>query len=1276
MYKILSLGFLKLFLLVVGVFFVQQIGAQTAVAPSVGDGLSEVTAYEISTWENLYWISQNPDEWNKYYIQTADIDFADADPAITTWHASQGWPLIGSYTDYYTKTPFTGTYNGNGHTVSGLYINRPRVDGVGLFAYTEGATIINLGLKDVSIAADELAGALVGRTNLSTAISNCFSSGSISSGSYYGNIGGLVGYLSASSTMSNCYSNASVTGTRSGGTQNLGGLIGGTHSATVTNCYSTGLVTGGITYVGGLVAYTVATTINNCFWDTETSGQETSFGGGTGKTTAEMQVASLYLGAGWDLMGESENGDDDLWGLNSSENGGYPFLSWQGYTNDAELALSTDSITSISASTLTATCNGTIYTLGTPAPTQHGICWNTTGTPTLSDYYTEEGTPSTGNFSSDLTGLSANTVYYVRTYATSSNGTTYGNEVSFFMIEAIAPSAGNGTSSNPYEIANLENLLWLSENSNEWDKYYIQTADIDASATSILNEGLGFAPIGNSVTKFTGHYNGQFHIINGLYINRPSTDYSGLWGEIGAAKIQNVGVTNAAVTGKYAGVLVGKAYNSYASIENCYCTGTVTGVQSYTGGLAGWFAYGTMKNCYSDVTVIGTSYSGGLIGRIQGGKVSNCYSVGNVSKNASTSSITYLGGFAGAIDVSGATVTNCYSTGSVSSSANSFGGFAADYNSASVNGCFWDTETSGQATSKAGTGKTTSEMQTAGTYISAGWNFAVGNNLWALNGTDNNGYPFLRWQDFNPGNIWLGNSSAEWETALNWSENLVPSDTIIIATATNSPEISTVITVDSLIVETDACLTIKPLAGLTVVGKLINYADFAGLVIKSDATGTGQLINRTPGIQATVERYFTGNAWHMVSSPTPGGAISDFLSYNTNVPTNSIYRGMMDYDETVNGWNSFFTNDQSGNLTAGKGFSLRTDTDGTVKFTGTLSADTIITSVGRTDDYGWNCVGNPYPSSIFINDAADGDNNFIDLNAANLDPSYTAIYVWEETTSSYSIIAIEDAAFYGQVGQGFFVKAKTDAAQIRFTPAMQTNQPAAVFKSGKLPCPELKLTATMAETARSTRLKFNDDMTEGLDVGYDAGIFKTGFDIYTRLLEDNGVDFGLQCLPETGMEEVEIQVGIDAATSGEINLSLKSENLPSGVVAVLNDKATGMSFPFNSEEAVYTTTIDGAQGYGRFTLTFSSTTAVDDMLSGEPHFKAWYSSGSIYISGEMDGTGEATVYDINGRKLAIHKLSSGVRNRIAAPAEANSLYLVRISDSKRNEVLKVPVTGW
>ena len=82
-----------------------------------------------------------------------------------------------------------------------------------------------------------------------------------------------------------------------------------------------------------------------------------------------------------------------------------------------------------------ATGNGNITDLGIPNPTAHGMCWNTTGTPTLSDNYSDEGvTSSTGAFTSGITGLDANTSYHVRAYATNSAGTAYGEEVSFSTL--------------------------------------------------------------------------------------------------------------------------------------------------------------------------------------------------------------------------------------------------------------------------------------------------------------------------------------------------------------------------------------------------------------------------------------------------------------------------------------------------------------------------------------------------------------------------------------------------------------------------------------------------------------------------------------------------------------------------------------------------------------------------------------------------------------------------------------------------------------------------
>jgi hypothetical protein len=92
--------------------------------------------------------------------------------------------------------------------------------------------------------------------------------------------------------------------------------------------------------------------------------------------------------------------------------------------------LTTEAVSSIG--TITATGNGTITVLGDPNPTAYGVCWNTTGTPTITNSKVDNGTATAvGAFTAAMTDLNANTTYYVRAYATNGVDTSYGNEVTF-----------------------------------------------------------------------------------------------------------------------------------------------------------------------------------------------------------------------------------------------------------------------------------------------------------------------------------------------------------------------------------------------------------------------------------------------------------------------------------------------------------------------------------------------------------------------------------------------------------------------------------------------------------------------------------------------------------------------------------------------------------------------------------------------------------------------------------------------------------------------------
>jgi len=102
------------------------------------------------------------------------------------------------------------------------------------------------------------------------------------------------------------------------------------------------------------------------------------------------------------------------------------------------------------------------------------------------------------------------------------------------LAQTATLPAGAGTVESPYLIANLNNLYWITQNSAAWDKYYQQTADINASATSGWDGYKGFSPIGN----FTGQYDGQHFTISGLVIKRPYSGNQAMFGSTTNATIK------------------------------------------------------------------------------------------------------------------------------------------------------------------------------------------------------------------------------------------------------------------------------------------------------------------------------------------------------------------------------------------------------------------------------------------------------------------------------------------------------------------------------------------------------------------------------------------------------------------------------------------------------------------------------------------------------------------------------------------------------------------
>ena len=309
-----NLNFRKIVLIAL-LFFTQQIVAQVSTPPASGDG-SEGTPYQIETLDNLYWLSQNyADYTSQYFIQTADIDAS----STSTWDSSNGFSPIGNLM---TASRFDNYYDGNGKTISNLYINRPAQNGVALFGYTS-SDITNLTLTNVNITGNYYVGALIGFQNYGVA-KKCNSSGVVNGSN---GVGGLIGFANSSIQQSHSSVNISVTQEKGGGlvgyantggslfiknsfaigsvigslnAASLGGLIGSAEGdILIQNCHSIGEVSAPSgTNLGGLIGSLTGATVTDCFWDNQTSLQISS-AGGTGKTTLEMGTIGTFTN--WDF---------------------------------------------------------------------------------------------------------------------------------------------------------------------------------------------------------------------------------------------------------------------------------------------------------------------------------------------------------------------------------------------------------------------------------------------------------------------------------------------------------------------------------------------------------------------------------------------------------------------------------------------------------------------------------------------------------------------------------------------------------------------------------------------------------------------------------------------------------------------------------------------------------------------------------------------------------------------------------------------------------------
>jgi hypothetical protein len=307
------------------------------------------------------------------------------------------------------------------------------------------------------------------------------------------------------------------------------------------------------------------------------------------------------------------------------------------------------------------------------------------------------------------------------------------------LIWAQSPSTpqGSGTQRDPYLIATLDNLAWLSATPSAWKGSFRQTVDIDAGPTKAWDNGAGFLPIANYDKPFTGQYDGNGKTISGLFINRDSDAPAGLFGfcKGPSSLILNLSVINADIRERVAGILLGNCDST--RVVFCRVSGNVA-VTRAGGGLAGAARFITASYSSSRGSVTasaGHSTIGGFAGNMDG-SADNCFSADSVWSAGDSST---AGGFTGCCGHNfRLKLRNCYSSGTVRLEGSSpfTGGLVGGAIFVDGVNCFWDTQTSGLSSSLAGKGLTTVEMQARASFTD--WDF---NYTWSISAGN---YPALR----------------------------------------------------------------------------------------------------------------------------------------------------------------------------------------------------------------------------------------------------------------------------------------------------------------------------------------------------------------------------------------------------------------------------------------------------------------------------------------------------------------------------------------------------
>ena len=552
------------------------------------------------------------------------------------------WTPIGNFDNQYK-----GIFNGQSHTISGLYFNNPETLYVGLIGYLgSGGKISNVGVVDSYFYGDVSVGGLCGESCYAS-ISNCYNTGAVRGD---GPVGGVCG--NNVGPIFNCYNTGSVSGS-----DYVGGVCG-QNSGEISNCYNTGAVIGSTYYVGGVCGYN-AGPIFNCYNTGAVRGDDT-VGGVVGATIGYIgNCYSTGAVCGNNCIG-GVCGYLDFVGTISNL-----YFDSEKCEKGAFGTHAQGAVTNTEGKTTAQFESGEVCYLLNEGKTNGTQIWY------------QDLTAETGDQSPIWKATGENTVYQVTKYSgcehepgtsveyySNLNKDIYEGYTSEGICSHGYQKAVFNSTDNAYEISNAGQLLWFAGlvNGTLTDG---TTQNKAANAKVMCDIDFGtteFAAIGKtSSILYAGTFDGNGHTIK---VNQTGSSDVALFGNIGACTIKNLTVTGTINTSvKYAAGIAMHKYGdgTTATIENCISDVTIESTVSGDGTHGGIIAvvdYGTLNinHCAFTGAINGseTNKCGGFIGYTnKTSNISNSYVSATFGiSSAGCNIVSRKGGTV--------TVTNCY----------------------------------------------------------------------------------------------------------------------------------------------------------------------------------------------------------------------------------------------------------------------------------------------------------------------------------------------------------------------------------------------------------------------------------------------------------------------------------------------------------------------------------------------------------------------------------------------------------------------------------------